>query len=78
MKHPGFAKAAGSIERREGVSKVVADKELGYAKAHASAKAKRANPHLLHTAHHTDHLAKAHADIAKHAPHLASHHDGDE
>lgn len=44
--HPGFAKAASSIERKQGVSKATADKELGAAKANASAAAKRANPHL--------------------------------
>ena len=48
--HPGFAKAAASIERKQGVSKATADKELGAAKAHASAAAKRANPHLRNQA----------------------------
>lgn len=74
--HPGFAKVQDRIAAKEGISHAAAGRILGYAKAHASAKAKKANPHLLNTAHHTDHLAKAHADIAKHAPHLAS--DGDE
>lgn len=54
-KHPGFKAAAASIERREGVSKATADKELGYGKAHASAKAKRANPRLLNTSAHPRH-----------------------
>ena len=60
-KHPGFKAAAASIARKEGVSKETADKELGYAKAHASAKAKRANPHLLNEAHGHDHPATAQA-----------------
>lgn len=62
--HPGFTAAAASIERKEGVSKATADKELGYAKAHASAKAKRANPHLLNEAHGHDHPA-THAAMAR-------------
>lgn len=49
--HPGFARAAASIERKQGVSKATADKELGAAKAHASPAAKRANPHLKNVAH---------------------------
>ncbi len=45
-KHPGFKKAAESIEKREGVSKKSAEKILGAGKAHASEAAKRRNPRL--------------------------------
>ena len=50
--HPGFQGAASSISAKEGVSKGAADRILGYAKAHASEKAKQANPHLTNTPHH--------------------------
>ena len=45
-KHPGFAREAASIERREGVSKKTADRELAAGARNASASAKRANPNL--------------------------------
>ena len=45
-KHPGFAKVAGKIERKEGVSKKAADAILASSSRHASAKAKKANPKL--------------------------------
>lgn len=44
--HPGFARVASSIERREGVSKKTADRELAASTRNASAGAKRANPDL--------------------------------
>jgi len=44
--HPGFAKAAGQIEKGEGVSKERADAILAAASRSASAKAKAANPKL--------------------------------
>lgn len=44
--HPGFAKVAAKIERKEGVSKKSADAILASASRHASAKAKKANPRL--------------------------------
>lgn len=46
VKHVGFKGAMKSVERKEGVSKKEAAKIIGYGKAHASAKAKRANPRL--------------------------------
>lgn len=44
--HPGFAGAVSSVERKEGVSKQSAEKIIGYGKAHASEKARKANPRL--------------------------------
>lgn len=49
-KHPGFQKVQNKIAAKEGVSKAAAGRILGYAKAHASAKAIKANPALKHTA----------------------------
>ena len=49
--HPGFKGAAASVERKEGVSKEAANRIIGYGKAHASAKARRANPNLNKTGH---------------------------
>jgi len=51
MKHPGFKKVQSSIASKQGVSHAAAGRILGYAKAHASASAKKKNPHLLNTAH---------------------------
>jgi hypothetical protein len=51
IKHVGFSGAEKHVEN-EGYSKEVAAKIIGFRKAHASAAAKRANPHLLNTAHH--------------------------
>lgn len=45
-KHPGFKGAVSSVERKEGVSKQSAEKIIGYGKAHASEKARKANPRL--------------------------------
>lgn len=45
-KHPGFAAVAGSIEKKEGVSKDEADAMLAASTRHAGKKARRANPHL--------------------------------
>jgi hypothetical protein len=42
----GFKAAAASVEKKEGVSKKSADKIIGYGKAHASEKARKANPNL--------------------------------
>lgn len=47
--HPGFKGAVEQVERKQGVSKETADREIGYGKAHASAAAKRANPRLNRT-----------------------------
>lgn len=47
--HPGFQNVQKGIERKEGVSHAAAGRILGYAKAHASSKAKRANPRLTRT-----------------------------
>jgi len=44
--HPGFAGAVGQVERKSGVSHEAAQRIIGYGKAHASAAAKKANPHL--------------------------------
>jgi len=44
--HPGFRGAAAQVEKREGVSKEAANRIIGYGKAHASAKARKANPRL--------------------------------
>jgi len=44
--HPGFAKAAGQIEKGEGVSKERADAILAASARKASPAAKRANPAL--------------------------------
>jgi len=44
--HPGFNAVAAKIERKQGVSKATADKELGASNAGASDAAKRANPNL--------------------------------
>ena len=49
--HPGFAGAARSVARKEGMSIEQASKVIGYGKAHASAAAKRANPRLKKTGH---------------------------
>lgn len=45
-KHPGFAKVAGSIMKKEGVSKRAANAILASAARGASAGAKKANPSL--------------------------------
>lgn len=45
-KHPGFKGAAAQVARKEGVSKESANKIIGYGKAHASEKARKANPRL--------------------------------
>lgn len=45
-KHPGFKKAAESIERKEGVSKDSADRILAAGARKASASAKKKNPDL--------------------------------
>jgi hypothetical protein len=47
--HPGFKAVVDKVEKQQGVSKETAEKEIGYAKAHASAAAKRANPRLNNT-----------------------------
>ena len=49
-KHPGFAGAAASVARREGIPMENARRIIGYGKAHASAAARRANPRLNRTA----------------------------
>lgn len=49
-KHPGFQKAASSIARKEGISKQAAGAILASSTRKASAKAKRANPHLKRVA----------------------------
>lgn len=48
-KHPGFQKVAAGIAAKQGVSAATAAKELGAAKANASAKARAANPRLNRT-----------------------------
>jgi len=48
-KHIGFKGAVRSAMKSGGVSKATAEREVGYAKAHASAAAKRANPRLNRT-----------------------------
>lgn len=45
-KHPGFKKAAASIQRKEGVSKEAADRILAAASRKASPAAKKKNPRL--------------------------------
>lgn len=45
-KHVGFKGAEAQVEK-EGYSKAAAGRIIGYGKAHASPKAKKANPHLL-------------------------------
>ena len=45
-KHPGFAKVAEKMEKKEGVSKEIADKELASATRHDSKAAKKKNPDL--------------------------------
>jgi hypothetical protein len=45
-KHPGFAKAASSIARKEGISKQSASAILASSTRNASAAAKRKNPRL--------------------------------
>jgi hypothetical protein len=50
--HPGFKSVQASIQKKQGVSHAAAGRILGYAKANASAKAKRANPRLTRTGGH--------------------------
>ena len=45
-KHPGFAKVASGIAKKEGVSKARASAMLAAGTRRASAKAKHANPRL--------------------------------
>lgn len=45
-KHPGFAKVAGQIARKQGISKERAGAILAKSSRNASAAAKRANPRL--------------------------------
>lgn len=45
--HPGFKGAERQVMAREGVSEKAAGRIIGYNKAHASPKAKRANPRLM-------------------------------
>lgn len=45
-KHPGFKAVQNKIAKKEGVSKKAAGAILANATRHASAKAKKANPHL--------------------------------
>jgi len=45
-KHPGFAKAAQSIAKKEGISTEAASAILASSTRKASPAAKRANPHL--------------------------------
>lgn len=47
--HPGFKAVQAKVEKKEGVSKAAAGRIVGYAKAHASAAAKKANPRLKRT-----------------------------
>lgn len=48
-KHPGFAGAVKSVEKKGGYSAATAAKIIGYNKAHASKAAKKANPRLKKT-----------------------------
>jgi hypothetical protein len=45
-KHPGFAKAAAGIARKQGISREAAGAILANGARHASAAAKRKNPRL--------------------------------
>lgn len=47
--HPGFRGAAKQVAKKENVSMKSANKIIGYAKAHASPAAKKANPRLKKT-----------------------------
>lgn len=47
-KHPGFRRVAKKIAKRQNVSLKVADRELAASTRHASMRAKRVNPNLLH------------------------------
>jgi hypothetical protein len=49
-KHPGFAKAAASIARKQGISREAAGAILASGARHASAAAKRKNPRLKRVA----------------------------
>lgn len=49
-KHPGFAKVAAGIARRQGISKAAASAILANSSRHASAAAKRKNPRLKRVA----------------------------
>lgn len=46
MKHPGFAKVAAGIARKQGISRDAAAAILASSARKASARAKRRNPHL--------------------------------
>lgn len=50
-KHVGFKGAEEHVEK-EGYSKQMAARIIGFGKAHASAAAKKANSHLNNTSHH--------------------------
>jgi acetyl-CoA acetyltransferase len=49
-KHPGFAKAAAGIARKQGISREAAGAILANSSRHASAAAKRKNPRLKRVA----------------------------